>query len=89
MELKVIKQEKDKLILQLKGEDHTLANALKTELLNDKDITIVGYSVDHPNIGTPRLVIEGKEPKKALQEAIKRLKKEAEKIKKSLEKEIK
>ena len=38
MEIKVIKEEKNKLIFEIQGEGHTLANALRKELWNDSKI---------------------------------------------------
>jgi len=92
MELKILKDEKSKLVVELKGEDNTLANAVKDELWNDSHIKAAGYYVKHPLSGYPRLTVEtdGKEePKKALMEAAKRLKKSIDKFKADVKKEIK
>lgn len=90
MEIAVLEEGKHKLIIELKGEDHTLVNALKKELWNDKNVKTAGYTVNHPSIGIPRLVVEttGEDPRKALVEAAKRLKKDADKLKKALMKEL-
>jgi len=84
MELQVIEESKTKLVFDLPGEDATLCNALKRELWNDKSVKAAGYSVNHPSIGTPRIVVEtsGESPRDAVKEAIKRLKKENDKLRK-------
>jgi DNA-directed RNA polymerase subunit L len=91
MELNVIEEKKNKLVLEVKGEDHTLCNALRKELWNDKSVKAAGYNISHPLIGIPKMVVEtsGEEPKKALLEAAKRLKRDNEKLSKELLKELK
>ena len=34
MEIKILDDKKNKLVIEVKGADHTLCNALKTELFN-------------------------------------------------------
>jgi DNA-directed RNA polymerase subunit L len=78
MELKVLEESKGTLRVEIIGEDHTLANALRKELWSDSHVQIAGYDIEHPLVGNPVLVVEtdGKEdPKKALVAAAERLKK--------------
>ncbi len=78
MEIKILEEEKSSIKIEIIGEDHTLANALRKELWNDFHIKIAGYNIDHPLTGNPILIVEtdGKEdPKKALNSAVERLKK--------------
>ncbi|OGM02544.1 hypothetical protein A3K72_02015 [Candidatus Woesearchaeota archaeon RBG_13_36_6] len=77
MEINIIEESKNKMIFEIKGESHTLANLLKKELWNDKNVTAAGYHIKHPLIGTPKMVIEtsGTTPINALEDAINRLKK--------------
>ena len=86
MEFKVLEESKNKLLFELKGETHTFCNALKNELHQVKGVTIATYKIDHPLIGMPQFVLETKgiEPRKALQEALKSLKKKAEQLKKEI-----
>jgi|FLOH01.1.fsa_nt_gi DNA-directed RNA polymerase subunit L len=78
MELNFLEDTKHKVIVDLKGADHTFVNVLKKELWNDKDVKIAAYNVEHPLIGVPRLIVETKtkETRKAILDAIDRLKKE-------------
>ena len=85
MEIKILDDKKNKLIIEIKGTDHTLCNALKSELWNDKHIKIATYSIRHPQISVPQMIVEtdGEEtPKNALMGAIQRLQKINAKFKK-------
>ncbi len=77
MEINVVEDKKKRLVFELKGEGHTLCNALREELWNDKSVTVSAYNISHPLVGIPKFIIEtsGKSPKKALKDAISRLKK--------------
>jgi len=77
MEINIIEDKKKRLVFELKGEGHTLCNALREELWNDKSVTVSAYNISHPIIGVPKFIIEtdDKDPKKALKDAITRLKK--------------
>jgi len=91
MEIKVLEESKNKMVVEIKGEDNTFCNALKNELWNDEDVKISGYRTEHPLVGSPKIIVETtkKEPRKALIEAAKRLQKNFEKFKNSVIKEIK
>ena len=89
MEIKILEKTKNRLELEIKGEGHTLANALRKELWNDKNVNISGYKIEHALVSEPILVIEttSGDPKQALISAINRLKKKnkelADKFKKA------
>lgn len=77
MEIKVLENEKNRLVFELLGGDHTLCNAIKKDLIALKDVQLASYAIEHPQVGIPKMVIEttGKlTPKKALEDAIKNLK---------------
>ena len=85
MEVKILDDKKNKLIVEVKGADHTLCNALKSELLNDKHVKIATYSIRHPQISLPQMIIETDgevSPKNAVINAVQRLHKINEKFKK-------
>jgi len=92
MEIVVKENSKNKFLFELKDVTHTFCNLLKTELWNDKHVKVATYSIDHPLVGMPRFIVEtdGKEtPQEALQDAVKRLKKINEKVRKDFSKELK
>ncbi len=77
MEIKILESEKNRLVFQLIGADHTFCNALKKELTNVKGVDIATYAIEHPQIGIPKIHIETKgatSPKSALQKAVSALK---------------
>ena len=91
MEVKIIDDKKNKLIIEVKGADHTLCNALKTELYNDKHVKIATYSIRHPQISVPQVIVEtdGEEsPRNALMNAAERLHKINARFKKEFLKEV-
>jgi DNA-directed RNA polymerase subunit L len=91
MELTVFEETKTRMVFELKGEDHTFCGLLKDQLNQDKDVKVATYSIDHPLIASPRFIIEtaGKEPRKAIADALGKLKKSFSAFKKSVEKEVK
>ncbi len=81
MEINVIEKTKTKLFFELKGQGHSLCNALKDELYNDKNVVAASYVIEHPDIGNPKFLLEvssGADTLKALKNAVSRLKKKNE-----------
>ncbi len=92
MELKVIEQTKNKVIFEVKEASHGLCNAVVKELWHDSKVKAAAYNVDHPLVGVPTIIVEvtqGNEPKKAIQDAIKRLIKNSDKFKKEFSDKVK
>ena len=83
MDIKIIEEKKNRIVFEIQGEDHTLANLLRKELWNDEHVKGAAYTIDHPEVGQPRFILEtdGADPKKTLQAASKRLIKELAKVK--------
>ncbi len=88
MEFVVLEESKSMVSFQLKGETHTFCNALKESLENVKGVEIATYKIDHPLIGVPQFLIrtKGVEPRKAIKDALKNLKKNAEDFGKAVKK---
>ncbi|VVC00094.1 DNA-directed RNA polymerase subunit L [uncultured archaeon] len=86
MEVKVIKNEKEYMELEIIGEEYGLVNTIKELLLEDKSVEFAAYRMDHPLVASPVLMIRVKEgsPLFALRSAIKKLKKQATEFKDSL-----
>jgi len=92
MELDIVEDKKNRMVFELKGETHTFCNILRKELWNDKHVKIATYNIEHPLIGVPKIIVETdgkKSPKKALQEAVKRIEKINDNFKKQFMKEAK
>ncbi len=91
MEIKVIESKKNRLVIEIEGEGHSLCNALNHELNNNSKVNSSGYFIDHPQTGIPRIVIETSSgsPKDALVDAAKKLIKQNDKFLKAFTKELK
>ena len=90
MEINVLEESKNKLVIEIKGEGHALCNAIKSELWKNKKVKSTGYSIAHPLVGVPKLVIESdSDPKKLLVEAVKTVKKDSDTFLKSFAKALK
>lgn len=76
MEIKIIQNEKNRLVMEIPGADHTLCNSLKKELLSVSGVEIATYAIEHPLVGIPKMIVETKgavTPKKAVEKAISEL----------------
>lgn len=92
MELVFKEDTKTKLVVDIKGEDTTLCNLLVRELYQDSAVKYASYTVEHPSANIPTLFVEttsSKTPRKALLEAVERIKKVNDAFKKAFEKELK
>lgn len=86
MEINVIKNEKEYLELELRGEEAGIANALVEILLEDSSVEFAAYKLEHPQVGSPVLVLRVGEGSAmhTLKSAIKKLKKQAADFKDAL-----
>ncbi len=86
MDIRVIEDKKSRLVFDVDGETHSITGPLKNELRNDEKVKTTGYNVGHPLINSARVVLEtdGAEPRKVIAAAVKRLQKEADKLKDQL-----
>ncbi len=92
MEVSVLKEEKHKLKLGIKGETHTFCNYIRKELWQDEHIKISGYNIQHSLTGHPVLLVETddkSDPKKSLQKAVERLKKQNKDLRDNFKKSLK
>jgi len=83
MKLNILEETDKKLKLEIEGENHTLANALRKELWEDGSVKVSGYNIKHGLVRNPVLVVEvskGK-PKDALKKAVTGLKKKMKDLK--------
>ena len=79
--MKVIKDTKNELELEITGETHTLCNSLRKTLMEDKDVESAAYVISHPIVGQPVLYIKAKNPKKSLKKAAETIKKQSQEFK--------
>ncbi len=83
MEINILEDKKNKLIFEIKGEDHTISNMLRKELWTDSHVKAAAYNIDHPLVGQPKFILQtdGEDPRKVLQAAAKRIQKQLAKFK--------
>lgn len=87
MDVTVVLNEKEKLKVEI--DNLTLANLLNEKLWQQSGIDFAAYSVDHPYLAKPVLVIQGKNPKKALLDAADAVLEDISELRKKAEKELK
>lgn len=86
MELKIIEDTKGRVVFEIVGADHTLANILKERISQQKGVTVCSYNVEHPLVSNPKFLIEADNAKKAIDAAIDSLKKDNDEFRKLAEK---
>src|SRR3989344_4291712 len=91
MEIEVIRSEKNLLEFYIEGERHTFTNLLKSRLLEDKDVDFASYVLDHPTSSKAKFVLRtsGKTPKKALDDASKKIEEDLDELEKLVKKALK
>lgn len=88
MEVKILSLEKEKLKLEIRGEDHTILNHLVNKLLEDETVEIAKYNTPHPLTSEPVLDIVAKDPLKSLTETCRRASDEIESLLEQVEKQL-
>jgi DNA-directed RNA polymerase subunit L len=79
--MKVIKDTKKELEIEITGESHSLCNTLRKTLMEDEDVEAAAYVIEHPIIGEPKLYIKAKNPKKSLKTAAETVKSRCDELK--------
>jgi DNA-directed RNA polymerase subunit L len=67
MKLNIIKQEGDTLEIEFAGEGHTLLNLIQSNLLEDRNVEMAGYTKPHPLMDRSRLFIKLKKENNQLE----------------------
>jgi len=86
MDLRVLKQDKDYVELEVIGEGHTMCNVLRKEIFNEKDDVVAGYNIEHPLVSNPKMIVKGDKPIKLILNAIDRLKDKNKELRSKLKK---
>ena len=72
MKVNVLEEKKDSLVVEIEGERHTIPNLLRETLWEDDSVALAAYEKKHPSLGSPKVIVSAKDPRKALVSAIKR-----------------
>ncbi len=91
MELTIVNKTDKEISIKVEGESHTILNALKTALLNNKHVEIATYDIKHPTISEPILFVrtDGADPIEVIKKASGELVKECDEFIKLFKKKIK
>jgi DNA-directed RNA polymerase subunit L len=77
MDLKILKDEKEEIEVEL--DNVTLAEVLRVYLNEDSSVSFVAWKREHPT-KNPVLKVQGKNPKKAIKDAVSTIGKELDKL---------
>lgn len=90
MNIRVRKYADKELVLEIEGEDHTLANLLAKSALSNPHTKLATYVIEHPLIGAPvlRIVTDGTDPFQVLKEVVSSAREEAEQVLKAVSKAL-
>ncbi|MBS3064481.1 MAG: hypothetical protein J4472_01590 [DPANN group archaeon] len=83
MELEILKQDKESIEVQL--DNLTLVEILRVYLNKDSDVKFAAWKREHPT-KKPILSVKGKNPKKAIKDAVSAIVKDLDKIEKDFSK---
>ncbi len=91
LEIEVKTNDKNELEFVLHGERHTFTNLLRSALLKDSKVKFTAYRLHHPFDKDAIFIIktDGKAPKKALADALKRIESELSDFEKEIKKSLK
>ncbi len=76
MDVKILRKTDTDIEVEIKGETHTLMNALKSALLDDKAVKVATYDIEFPGISDPVLYVKtdkSEDPIDAIKVATKKL----------------
>ena len=92
MEIKVLKRTSNELKIEIVGEGHTFCNVLQKALLEDDAIEMAGYNLPHPLTSNPTIYVQtkkGLKPETAIQNAVKKIRKQNKEFRTTFEKALK
>ena len=88
MELKKLEKSKEKLKVEVKGEDHTLMNLLR-EGAWKAGADQAAYMIEHPYLSQPKIIVRSKDPRKTLIDSAQMVIDEAASFQKEFKKALK
>lgn len=89
MKINVLEDKKDSLVVEIEGERHTIPNLVRESLWEDDSVTLAAYEKKHPSLGSPKIIVNAKDPRKALVSAIKRSEAQTKEFLEEFEKAVK
>ena len=58
--MKILIEEKNTLEMELEGVDQSLVQLISEKLNEDKDVEFASFKVEHPILGSPKLIVKTK-----------------------------
>lgn len=89
MKINILEEKKDALVVEIEGERHTIPNLLRESLWEDDSVSLAAYEKKHPMLGSPKVIVNAKDPRKALISAIKRSEAQTKEFIEEFEKAVK
>jgi len=91
MELKVVKQDKDSILLEVAGETVSFANLLSKESWNDKSTLEASHMKEHPYLSQPKVFVKSNRgsAKTILEKTAERITYQAKEFKEEFKKALK
>ena len=83
MKIELLEESDGKLKLRI--DDLTLVNLLNENIWKQKSIEMAAYSVEHPYLSQPVLVVKSKNPKKTLLDAAEKILEDVKELKKKVD----
>ncbi len=68
MDIKALEKKKDRFVIEVRGEDHTLLNLLREKTWK-AGAQQANYMIEHPYLSVPKITVKAKDPKKVLRGA--------------------
>lgn len=82
--MKILENDKEKLKIEI--EDLTFINVLNETIWAQKGVEFSAYSVEHPYMSKPVLLVNGKNPEKTIKDAANQIKENVQDLKKKWDK---
>ncbi len=78
MKIKILNEESNKIEFEIKNEDHTLCNAIRTTLWDLPEVNVAVYKIEHPAASNPIMLVETSKgnPRKTVLKATEKLQKD-------------
>jgi DNA-directed RNA polymerase II subunit RPB11 len=91
MEMEVLIDKKEEAEFLIKGERHTFPSMLRDVLLKDSKVVFVAYKLEHPMDTESKIIIKtsGRSPRKALEDALKKMNSNLDEFSSNMKKAIK
>ncbi len=88
MKIEVLENEKNKVKLEI-HDNLTLVNLLNENIWKQKGVDISTYSMQHPYMSKPVLLVKAKDPKKVILDATEQIIEDATELKKQFKNAVK